>query len=71
MTTAQRGAAEDLNQPGDGGDDGADLDHEHHRVAELDARIELRQRLEQGRPQNLAVEEGAGLVVGCHLTGAS
>ena len=31
----------DLDQPRDGRDHGADLDHEHHRVADLDAGIEL------------------------------
>ena len=44
VAAAQRLAAEQLDQPGDRRDHGADLDHEHHRVAELDARVELRQR---------------------------
>src|ERR1019366_1720268 len=36
VAAAERLAAEHLDEPGDGGDDGADLDHEHHRVADLD-----------------------------------
>ncbi len=63
-------ATEDLDQPGDRGDRGADLDHEHHRVADLDPRVELPQRREQRRAHDLRVEQGAGLVLG-HLAGAS
>ena len=37
----QRLAAEHLDEPGDGRDRGADLDDEHHRVADLHARVEL------------------------------
>ena len=64
MAAAERPAAEDLDQPGDGGDHGADLDHEHHRVAHLHPRVELAQGLEQRRAQDLGVEQGAGLVLG-------
>jgi len=38
VAAAERRAAEDLDQPRDRGDHGADLDHEHHRVADLHAR---------------------------------
>ena len=56
VAAAERAAAEDLDQPGDGGDHGADLDHEHDRVADLHARVELAQRVEQRRAQDRAVE---------------
>ena len=46
VAAAQRRAAEDLDQPAAGGDDGADLDHEHHRVVELVAGVELDQRVD-------------------------
>ena len=48
VAAAQRGAAENLDQPADRGDGGADLDHEHHRVADLVARIELAHRIDRG-----------------------
>ena len=64
MAAAERAAAEELDQPGDRGDQGADLDHEHHRVAGLHPRVELAQRLEQRRAQDLGVEQGAGLGFG-------
>ena len=70
VAAAERGAAEDLDQPRHRGDQGADLDHEHHRVAHLDARVELAQRLEQRRAHDLGVEQRAGLSLG-HLIGAS
>ena len=38
---------------------GADLDDEHHRVADLHARVELAQARGQRRPQDRAVEERA------------
>ena len=47
VAAAERAAAEELDQPGDGGDEGADLDHEHDRVAHLDPRVELAHRLDQ------------------------
>ena len=68
VAAAERGAAEHLDQPGHGGDHGADLDHEHHRVADLHPRVELLQRLDQRRPHDLGIEERAGLVLG-HLRG--
>ena len=37
---AERTATEELDQRGHGGDDGADLDHEHDRVADLDSGVE-------------------------------
>ena len=49
---AERLAAEELDQPGDGGDHRADLDHEHHRVADLHARIELAERVDRGGHQD-------------------
>ncbi len=48
VATAERRPAEDLDQPTAGDDHRADLDHEHDRVADLVARIELAQRVEQG-----------------------
>ncbi len=68
---AERLAAEDLDQPGDGGDRGADLDHEHHRVADLDPRVELAHRLDQGGPDDRGVEEGAGPGSLAHFSGAA
>ena len=50
-----------ISQP-TGGDHGADLDHEHHRVAELVARVELAQRVERGPQHDRAVEQRARLV---------
>ncbi len=49
VAAAERRAAEDLDQPADRRDQGADLDHEHHRVAELDPRVELAQDASQRR----------------------
>ena len=37
----------DLDQPGDGRDHRADLDDEHHRVADLHARVELLEAVDQ------------------------
>jgi hypothetical protein len=69
VAAAEAFAAEGLDQPGEGGDDGADLDHEHDRVADLDAGVELGERLDDRRPQDLPVEERAGLVFGALLGG--
>ena len=44
---AERGRPEDLDQPGDGGDHGAELDDEHHRVADLHPRVELDEAVDQ------------------------
>ena len=41
VAAAERLAAEDLDQPADRRDQRADLHHEHDRVADLDARVEL------------------------------
>ena len=57
VAAAQRRAAEDLDQPRHGRDHRADLDHEHHGVADLDARVELGQRSEDRRAQELGCEE--------------
>ena len=43
VAASQRLAAEHLDQPSARGDHGADLDHEHDRVAHLHARVELDQ----------------------------
>ena len=50
VAAAERGAAEDLDQPGDRGDDRADLDHEHDRVADLDPRVELGESWRRSAP---------------------
>ena len=47
VAAAERLAAEHLDQPGDGGDHRADLDDEHHRVADLHARVELDEAVDQ------------------------
>ena len=44
VAAAERAAADELDQPRDRRDDRADLDDEHHRVADLHARVELRER---------------------------
>ena len=41
VTAAERLAAAELDEPRDRGDQRADLDDEHHRVADLHARVEL------------------------------
>ena len=56
----ERFAAEHLDKPGDGCDGGADLDHEHDRVADLYARVELDQAVEQGAGDDVAPEQGDG-----------
>ena len=54
---AERLAAEHLDEPGDGGDHGADLDDEHHRVADLHARVELDEAVDQRAPDDVAAEQ--------------
>ena len=54
----------------DGGQDAADIDDEHHRVAPLHARVELGERLADGRAHEHRVEErerDAGGRHGSHL----
>ena len=58
VAAAQRLAAEELDQPRDRRDQRADLDHEHDRVADLHARVELRERAPDRRPQDLRREQG-------------
>jgi hypothetical protein len=58
MAPAERCAAEQLDQPRHRGDERADLDDKHHRVADLHARIELGQRAGDGRSDDLAAEQG-------------
>ena len=53
----ERLAAEHLDEPGDGGDRGADLDDEHHRVADLHARVELDEAVDQRAPDDVAAEQ--------------
>ena len=53
-----------LDEPGDGGDDGADLDDEHHRVADLHARVELDQAVEQRAPDDVGPEQRDRLALG-------
>ena len=38
---------------------GRDLDDEHHRVLDQQARVELAERLREGRPQELGIEDAA------------
>ena len=58
VAAAEGLAAEDLDQPADRGDQRADLDHEHHRVVELHARVELAQAGDQiARHDQRAVED--------------
>ena len=57
VAAAERLAAEDLDQPGDGGDHRADLDHEHHRVADLHARVELLTLSISARHDDVALEQ--------------
>ena len=64
VAAAERVAADDLVDDGERGQHGADLDHEHDRVAQLHARVELAQRREERRPHQLAAEEGGGLLPG-------
>ena len=47
----------DLDQPGDGRDHRADLDDEHHRVADLHARVELLEAVEQRARDDVALEQ--------------
>ena len=44
-------------EPGDGRDHRADLDDEHHRVAELHARVELLEAVDQRAHDDLALEQ--------------
>ena len=47
------------------GDHGADLDHEHHRVADLHARVELAQRRQRApATAMLAAEQGRRTAAG-------
>ena len=58
VAAAERRAAEDLDQPRDGRHERADLDDEHDRVADLDARVELDERLPDGGAQLLGGHRG-------------
>ena len=65
-------AAEHLDEPGDGRDHGADLDHEHHRVADLDARVELDQAVDQRARDDVAPEQrDRAALVGARRLGCS
>ena len=63
--------AGDLDDPGDGDDHRAQLDDEHHRVADLLAWVELAQRPQQRRPEDAGREHRPGLVRTGHRAGAS
>ena len=63
VAAAERRAPEHLLEPAERGDDGPDLDHEHDRVAPLDARIELREAGHERRDQGAAVEQALALTV--------
>ena len=53
----ERLATEHLDQPGDGRDHGADLDDEHHRVADLHARVELLEAVDQRAVDDVPPEQ--------------
>ena len=53
VTAAERLAAEHLDEPGHGRDHRADLDDEHHRVADLHARVELEEAVDQRAPDDV------------------
>ena len=57
VAAAERLAAEDLDQEPDGREHGADLDHEHDRVADHPPRVELAHAGEDRRPQGRGVED--------------
>ena len=49
--------AENLSEPGAGGDGGAELDDEHHRIADLDARVELDEALDHRSGDDVAPQQ--------------
>ena len=57
VAAAERLAAERLDQPGDGRDHRADLHDEHHRVADLHARVELLEAVDQRAFDDLRLEQ--------------
>ena len=57
VAAAERLAAEHLDQPRDGRDHRADLDDEHHRVADLHARVELLEAVDQRARDDVALEQ--------------
>ena len=68
VAAAERRAAEGLDQPADRRDHGADLDHEHHRVADLAARVELARSSRSQRPRD---HRRSRACIGRRFTGAS
>ena len=54
VVAAERLAAEQLDEPGDGRDHRADLDHEHDRVADLNPRVELEEAVDQRALEDVA-----------------
>ncbi len=64
LSAGQEMAAEHLDDPDRRADRGAELDHEHHRVAHLDARVELDEAVDQGMPGDLAREQRRFAVAG-------
>jgi hypothetical protein len=57
IVAAERLAAEHVDQPGDGRNHRTDLDHEHHRVADLDPRVELEKAVDQRALDNAGLEQ--------------
>jgi hypothetical protein len=61
LPAPQRPAAEHLDQPGHGGDDCADLHHEHDGVADLHVRVELGEAVVQRPADDLALQQRRGV----------
>src|ERR1039458_1745167 len=64
VSPAERTAAEHLDQPRDARDRRADLDHEHHGVADLDPRVELDQTVDQCAADDVPAEQGDRATLG-------
>ena len=60
QTTTARRRRSESSDGRDGGEHGADLDDEHHRVAHHHARVELAHGVRQRGEQHLRVEQAAG-----------
>ena len=65
VAAAERLAAERLDQPRHGRDHRADLHDEHHRVADLHARVELLEAVDQRARDDLALEQRDRLALVC------
>jgi hypothetical protein len=64
VSPAERAAAEHLDQPSDGRDRRADLDHEHHGVADLDPRVELDQAVDNCAADDVRPKQGNRATLG-------